>query len=203
MKQITKPLTVKGLQVQSTYSIYKRLGNLFVAIIGIIICINLWLLSSHHAQNWYENQVSQLGRSLTQQGALSLAAALAANDNEQLQQGLNNLHRDRYVSQATLYDKRGRLLASTSNDSSVVAQFQRAQDKPLVFIEEICFKGATIGYLRLYLLERQVMRYHNDYQQQLFEELQILMLLAALGGVLIARAFYKFRYRHHHKPATN
>lgn len=191
------PLT-KG-QSPSTYSIYKRLANLALAIFGCVICINLWLLSADSSQNWHDKQANQLGRSLSQQGARVLAAALQNGDNAAIQGHLESLSEDPHVVSTSLYDKQGKLVLSTAKQPWLLNVLHNPQGTPLVFVEEVKNQDNTIGYLRILLSEEQVMRYHAEYQQQMYEQILVLILLAAAAGLLGARAFYKFRYRNYQK----
>lgn len=191
MKLFINSLTIKGWQTFVSESLYKRIGSLILTVIAISIAVNLWLLSNHHAQNWHTNQAAQLGRSLGQQAALSLVSALSSDNQEIIKQRLQDLLSDPHISQASIYDQRGRLLASTSENHSVVAQFKTAQQQPLVFISEIKRQEKIIGYLRLYLLEQQVMRHHYVYQQQLLQQLLLVMIFIAVIAILMTRAYYQ------------
>ena len=184
---------------QSTYSIYKRLANLVLAIFFSVICINLWLLSTDSAQNWYDKQANQLGRSLSTHSAKVLALALAGQDNQTILNQLQFLSEDPHVDSASVYDKQGVLINSTATQPWLLNVLHDGQGAPLVFIQDIKSDGNTLGYLRLLLNEQQVMRYHDDYQQQIYEQILVLVLLAGAVGLLIARAFYKFRYRNYQR----
>ena len=43
------------------------------------------------------------------------------------------------------------------------------------------------------------MQFHFDYQQQMIEKFEVLLLLAALAGGIITRAFYTIRYRQYRR----
>ncbi|MFB1036462.1 MAG: hypothetical protein QMC38_14070, partial [Sinobacterium sp.] len=61
MKQVNKSIFIASFKQPSRFSIFKRLANLILAVVGCIACINLWLISSEHSLNWHSKQVNQLG----------------------------------------------------------------------------------------------------------------------------------------------
>jgi membrane protein len=95
----------------------------------------------------------------------------------------------------SLFDNKGRMLADENSESSVVSAYKSNTIAPLVFVQNITHDEQIIGYLSIILKEKKVMAYHSEYQKQLNQQLQMLMILAAIAGILITRAFYKVRYR--------
>ena len=182
---------------QSTYSIYKRLANLILVVFFSVICINLWLLSTDSAQNWHDKQANQLGRSLSVHGAKVIASPLQQRDMEAIDKKLQYLTDDPHVESASIYDNKGKLVLSSAKQPWLLNVLHNDRGAPLVFVQEVILEQKTIGYLRLLLKEQEVMRFHEDYQRQIFEQILVLTLIAGAAGLLIARAFYKFRYRHH------
>lgn len=183
--------------IPSTYSIYKRLANLVLAVIAVAISINLWILGAEQANDWHQKQANQLGRSISQLSAETLSSALPAKDMDEVKRLLMAISDDPHVLTAAVFNDKGQILDSTNASVSLLATYQLSSEKPLVFIEEIASKGKIYGYLRVLLDEREVMRFHGDYQTQLIQQQLILMLLGCAGGVLLARAFYKFRLRYY------
>ena len=82
----------------------------------------------------------------------------------------------------------------------MLASFLLGEEPPLVFIEEIKYQQKVLGYLRIMLDEEQVMTFHSNYQSQLYKQIIVLMLLAGLLGILIARSYYKIKFRHFERP---
>lgn len=199
--EVARQQHTSGENKHSTYAVYKRLANLALAIFTAAICINLWLLSTDKAANWHAQQASQLGRTLVTIGAKVLSPALADNHQEELQRQIQLLIEDTHVYSATVHDTKGRVIMTSREVQTILPDVLGDEFRPLIFVEEIRSDGDIIGYLRLILIEQEVMRFHDDYQLQLFEQLVVLMLLAGAGGLLIARAFYKFRYRHYRNVA--
>lgn len=199
MNIVNSPFSVSAAQRPSTYSIYKRLANLALVVVAGLICVNLWLLSTDQASNWRDKQASQLGRSLVSYGAKVIAPDLAHGENQRITMQLKMLSSDPHVQGAAIFNHRGEIIDSTHSNTSVLASFLLNDNAPLVFVEEVRDDNKILGYLRILLDKQQVMQYHDDYQLQLYEQLLVLMILAALAGLLVTRAYYKFRFRHYVK----
>ncbi|MDU0354392.1 AhpA/YtjB family protein [Paraglaciecola aquimarina] len=116
-------------------------------------------------------------------------------NNEKLNQQLTFILADKHVLAASVYDEKGKILAGNKVGASVVATYKLDDDAPLVFVQSIQYQGNIIGYLRIMLKEDKVMQYHSEYQVQLYQQLIVLMVLAGVAGILVARVFYKFRYK--------
>jgi membrane protein len=194
-------LSITAIQMPSSYSIFKRIANLVLTVVGISICINLWLINNQQAANWHKNQSNQLGRSLSLLASKALTQALIKNDSQAMSHQLEFVAADPHVTAVALYNIKGQLIAESNNSVSVLARHQGEQQTPLSFVEEIRHEGEIIGYFRLMLSAQKVMAFHQQYQQKFFQQLQVLMLLAAAAGLLLTRAWYKFRFRHLIKEA--
>jgi membrane protein len=195
MKQINKSIFIASFKQPSRFSIFKRLANLILAVVGCIACINLWLISSEHSLNWHSKQVNQLGVSLSSLSGKILISSLLENDSQALNQQLSYIVADPHVVAVSLFDNKGRMLADNNSSLSVVEAYQSKSISPLVFVQNIIHNEQTIGFLNIILIEKKVMAYHSEYQKQLNQQVQMLMILAAIAGILISRAFYKIRYR--------
>ncbi|WJG10498.1 AhpA/YtjB family protein [Aliiglaciecola sp. LCG003] len=185
----------------SNYSILKRIINLVLVIATAAFCVNLWLLNTGQAQAWYEKQSGQMGKSLSSYAAKMIAIPLGQQDHDEIKNQLNLLLHDPYVTGAAVFDQQGKIIDSTEQNSSILSHFLLSQDIPLVFIAEIKNDDKVIGYLRLILAEKEVMLLHDEYQLQLYKQLLALMMLAGFAGLLVTRAYYKFRFRNHQKQA--
>lgn len=195
MEQTNTSILMAPFKQPSSYSIIKRIVNLVLVVIGCIACINLWLISSEQSLNWHTKQANQLGVSLSSLAGKVLVSSLLENDSEKTSQQLSYLVADPHVYSATVFDNKGRVLAENNSTSSVVAAYKLNTISPLVFVQNITYDKQIIGYLSIILKENEVMAYHSEYQQQLNQQVQMLMILAAIAGLLITRAFYKVRYR--------
>ena len=181
MEQTNTSLFIAPSKQPSRYSIFKRIANLILVVVGGIACINLWLISSEQSQNWHSANI--------------LISSLLENDAEKLSQQLSYIVADPHVAGASLFDNKGRVLADNNSASSVVAAYKLKTISPLVFVHNITHNQQIIGYLSIILKEKEVMAYHSEYQKQLDQQVQMLMILAAIAGILLTRAFYKVRYR--------
>ncbi|MFQ3192057.1 MAG: membrane protein [Paraglaciecola sp.] len=190
-----KSSVITPFQRPSRYSIFKRIANLILAVVGSIACINLWLISSEQSLNWHSKQADQLGVSLSSLSGNILMSSLLKNDLDELGQQLNFIAADPHVAGVTLFDDKGRVLSDNSATLSVVDAYKANIISPLVFVQNILHDQQVIGYLSIILKEKKVMAYHSEYQKQLNQQVQMLMILAAIAGILITRAFYKVRYR--------
>jgi membrane protein len=203
MNIVKTSFSIPAIQLPSSYSIFKRIANLVLAVLAIIICINLWLIDSEQAENWHNNQTNQLGRTLSLLATKVLTQPLITNDSQAMRQQLAFLAADPHVTGVALYNLKGQLIDKRKNGASVLASYRLDKQIPLVFVEAVKYEGQILGYFRLMLSEQKVMQYHEQYQRQFFQQLQVLMLLAAAGGLLLTRAWYKFRYRHLIKTAQS
>ena len=195
MQQINTSIFIAPFQQPSRYSIFKRIANLILAVVGCIACINLWLISSEQSLNWHSKQANQLGISLSSLSGKILISSLLQNDSKALKQQLGYIVSDPHVAGVSLFDNKGRILADNNAALSVIAAYKSKGISPLVFVQNITYNEQTIGFLSIVLKEKEVMAYHSEYQKQLNQQLQMLMILAAIAGILFTRAFYKFRYR--------
>ncbi len=195
MEKIKSSVFIAPFQRPSRYSIFKRIANLILAVVGSIACINLWLISSEQSLNWHSKQADQLGVSLSSLSGNILISSLLKNDLDELSQQLNFIAADPHVAGVTLFDKKGRVLSDNNATLSVVDAYKANIISPLVFVQNILHDQHVIGYLSIILKEKKVMAYHSEYQKQLNQQVQMLMILAAIAGILITRAFYKVRYR--------
>ncbi|MDO6691829.1 AhpA/YtjB family protein [Aliiglaciecola sp. 3_MG-2023] len=192
-------LADSALKVPSNYSIFKRVANLTLLVVAAAICVNIWLLNTEQSQNWHNNQSSQLGRSLAKFTADIIAPHLNEKQNEQILRYINLLSRDNHVAGVSVYNRLGEVVESNEQNASVLASFLIEDEFPLVFVEEVVSEGKLLGYVRLLLDKEQVMLYHHEYQNQIYKQLLMLMLVAGLVGLLITRAYYKIRFRHYEK----
>ncbi|WP_293751952.1 hypothetical protein [uncultured Paraglaciecola sp.] len=195
MEPINTSFLTAPFQRPSHYSIFKRIVNLILVVVGCIASINLWLISSEQSLNWHSKQANQLGVSLSSLSGNILISSLLENDSEKLSQQLNYIAADPHVAGVSLFDNKGRMLADNNSATSVIAAYKLNAISPLVFVQNITYEQQIIGYLSIILKEKEVMAYHSEYQQQLNQQVQMLMILAAIAGLLITRAFYKVRYR--------
>jgi membrane protein len=195
MQQTNTSVLPPPFQRPSRYSIFKRIANLVLVIVGCIASINLWLIGSEQSLNWHSKQANQLGVSLTSLSSSILISSLLESNSEKLSQQLSYISADPHVAGVSIFDDKGRMLAGKNSGGSVVGAYKSNKTSPLVFVQNITHNQQIIGYLSIILKEKEVMAYHSEYQKQLNKQVQMLMILAAIAGILATRAFYKVRYR--------
>lgn len=194
-------LSSTDLQVHSRYSIIKRIINLVLVIILGLLFINLWLLGNQQADNWHHKQATQLGSSLSRLASRVLITPLIQQDSAGITRLLQDWIDDPQVLSAAVYDQNGQLLEQLGDRSALLGRYLAKQERPLVFVDDIQSEQQIYGYVRLTLSAEKVMAYHADYQRQLRQQLELMILLAACGAIIVTRAFYKIRFRHYVKSA--
>ncbi|ALS97694.1 AhpA/YtjB family protein [Lacimicrobium alkaliphilum] len=181
----------------STYSIYKRLANLGLAIAALIIVVNIWFFSAGQDTEELQAQADQLGRSLIAQGA-GLAALTLSSEQDGIisaQQLLDQLAEDPHVRTASLHDARGIELNQAGENISITRLYTDRQDaNSLIYVQEIIHQDNLQGYLKLILDRERVLQYQAALTKHNHHQTQVLMLLAFAIGVLVTRGFYKLRY---------
>jgi membrane protein len=190
----------------SGYSVFKRLANLGLVIAAIFISLNLWIYSAQQDNKLRQEQADQLGNSLLKQAQVLITSytntarndVLISKENRHLVNAIvNNLQEDVHVHSAALYALNGKSVSESSDNQSLLNLYKtRPNFEPLVYISELYKEGQPIGYIRLLLDEDMVMRHHNYFQEALRQQIQIIFVMALALGFIVARAFYKFRYRH-------
>lgn len=179
----------------STLSIYKRIANLGMAIAALVVGINLWLSSTDFEQELLQKQANQLGQSLLKQAAGTVAIELADENLDRIEKILNNLAKDPHVHSAALYTAQGELLLQTAGNESLVALYKQVSvPELLVYIENIELNDNIAAYLRLMLKKDKVNEFQKQYQLNSRQQTELLLAIALLAGLLLARTFYKLKY---------
>lgn len=181
----------------STYSIYKRLANLGLAVAALIIAINIWFFSAGQDTEDLQAQANQLGRSLIAHGAGLAALTMSSQQTDAIseRQILNQLVLDPHVRTASLHDASGRTLHQAGEPIAVTELFASQKDADsLVYVQEILHQGNLQGYIKLILDRSLVLKHQSGLTQYYIQQTQVLMLLAFAIGVLLTRGFYKLRY---------
>jgi membrane protein len=197
------------VKTHSTYTVYKRIANLILILIGVAISINLWWVNQKQTETWYGIQAQQLGRSISQQKALALTQSVREKDMESLKEALEQLISDNHVIAAAVYDFRGRPLARAGSELSQLESIRLNAQHNLTFVADIVdattqetetnssleIAAPVVGYLKVQLATDAVMAHHDKFQSQLNNQRIVFMLLAALGALYVTRAFYKMRFK--------
>lgn len=200
------------MKKHSTYTVYKRIANLILILIGVAIGINLWWVNQQQTQAWYSVQAQQLGRSLSQQKALVLADLVRQEDTQRIEEVLDQLMLDEHVEAAAVYNFRGKRLSRVGSELTQLESLRTNAPHNLTFVADIIeftagddssttedetslASSPIVGYLKIQLATNAVMAHHDQFQQQLSKQRIVFMLLAALGALYLTRAFYKLRFK--------
>lgn len=194
-------LHTADLHIHSRYSIFKRIVNLIIVIVMVLLFVNLWFVDKDNAQDWQQKQRTQLGNSLGLISSKIIAQPLIDNDTARIEQLLSIVMNDPHVEAVAVYDQYGQQVAQQGTVNTIVEKYlDDGHDTPLVFVKDIRVEKQIYGYVRLLLNEQSVMALHSEYQSQLRQQTQVLGMLAALAALLITRVFYKVRYRRYIHP---
>jgi membrane protein len=193
MQKTDVPSDLSSFDIQ--HSVFKRVANLLLLLVAVAMGVNVWLVNTHHADNWHQQQSSQLGDSLLTVSSKIIGQSMAQDDQQGLQNQIQAILQDPNVLSVSLYNQHGEKLNIDQGRTSLLSLFHTRETPPLVFVQPIEEQGELIGYLQLLLDKERVMTYHQDYQTYLNNQIWLLMGFAAGLGFLLARVFYKFRYK--------
>ena len=190
---------------QSTpkFSALKRISNFILAICIVVIGMNLWLMHSKNASEWYSLESEQLGRSLASQASRMLAAPLQKDDQESIENYVSTIQTDSFVQGTALYDESGRTIKSFDENYSIIKEFRVKNQPPLIFIEDIIYEGKTIGYVKLLLDRDAIIKHHKAFNKTQLLQTGLIMLLTAICAMLITRLFYKIRANYRFSDGPN
>ena len=105
-------LHTADLHIHSRYSIFKRIVNLIIVIVMVLLFVNLWFVDNDNAQNWQQKQRTQLGNSLGLISSEIIAQPLIDNDTTRIEQLLTIVMNDPHVEAVAVYDQYGQQVAS-------------------------------------------------------------------------------------------
>ncbi|MDT0595803.1 AhpA/YtjB family protein [Glaciecola petra] len=175
------------------YSIFKRISTLILIVLSVVVAINLYLMHVNNAQQWYQVESEQLGRSLTVQASKLLAAPLANNNQALLSEYIELINQGNFVKGAVMFDQMGIKYAQQQDPLSVVELVRQKDVEPLVFVEDIVFNGEIIGYIKLILDKQAITEHHQLFNQNQLQQSLLIIVLTIIVSGLIIRLFYKAR----------
>ena len=165
------------LYMHSRYSIFKRIINLVIVIVMLLLFVNLWFVDNENAQNWRNKESTQLGNSIGLISSEILAQPIINNDKQRISQVLDILLKDPHIEAVAVYDQYGQKIEELGIEQPIVKQYHEAKSAvPLVFVQDIRVDKQIYGYVRLLLNEQSVMVWHSEYQAQLRKQTQVLGL---------------------------
>lgn len=174
-------------------SIIKRISSLVILVCSIAIAINLYIMHSRSAQQWYEIESEQLGRSLTIQAAKLLSEPMTAEDDQVISSYIDMLNEGMFIEGAVVYDDAGVRLSDTQDNLSIITMIKESDYEPLVFVEDIIYDGQTLGYVKLILNREEITQHHRAFNQDQLSQSVLMIILAMIISMLATRLFYKFK----------
>lgn len=171
----------------------KRISNFILAVCIVVIGVNLWVMHNKNANEWYNLESEQLGRSLAAQAARMLSAPLQKDDRESIENYVITIEQDSFVKGTSLYDGTGQTIKSFDDNYSIIEEFRVLNKPPLIFVEDITYEGKTIGYVKLLLDRDAIIQHHKAFNRTQLIQTGLIMLLTAICAMLLTRLFYKIR----------
>jgi membrane protein len=185
------------------FSMLKRISNFVLAVCVLIIAVNLWLMYTKNAYEWYSLESEQLGRSLAAQAARMLASPMQSGDEESIESYVDTIETDSFVKGTSLYDQHGKTIKSFDDDYSIIEQFRVLNEPPLIFVEDIVHDGKTIGYVKLVLDRDSIIQHHRAFTKSQLIQTALIMFLTAVCAIILTRLFYKVRANYRYSDTLN
>jgi membrane protein len=178
---------------QQNSSIIKRISTLLLLVCSLAIAINLYIMHSQNASQWYEIESEQLGRSLTIQAARLLSQPLSLNDDALVAEYIKLINDGMFIEGAVVFNDRGVRLSDFNSSLSVIDMVAQGTYEPLVFVEDIIFEGNTLGYIKLILNRDEITRHHRHFNRNQLTQSLMIIVLAMIVAALATRLFYKIK----------
>ena len=185
------------------FSMLKRISNFVLAVCVLIIAVNLWLMYTKNAYEWYSLESEQLGRSLAAQAARMLSSPMQSGDEQSIESYVDTIETDSFVKGTSLYDQHGKTIKSFDDDYSILEQFRVLNEPPLIFVEDIVHDGKTIGYVKLVLDRDSIIQHHRAFTKSQLIQTALIMFLTAVCAIILTRLFYKVRANYRYSDTLN
>lgn len=177
---------------------FKRIGLLMLVIVIAIFAISVWLSSHLTLKGHYQTQSRTIGKELTRQYQTILNEPLAQNQTGRLSVILGALVSDPHVLSASLFDQYGRKLQQhpeTEHTHQFLALHHTQKQPPHTFVMPLEKDGKQLGYLRVLFTQDLAKDSMQQLEWAFVSRALLIMLLALLTGIILTRAFYKWRIR--------
>ncbi|PVX41447.1 membrane protein [Pasteurella langaaensis DSM 22999] len=154
------------------------------------------------------NQVANLSHLLVRQQTTLLSMLLVNNaQTEKLTESLDNLAKEIFIIDATLYGANGELLAQSQNSQNLRAQLgleQNTAPHHQQIVEPIYSNNGVEGFLRV-TFDSKYGQTTQSKINQLFHQLYGELIVVFLAGVLLASSLHYFlsHYRRAHRSKEN
>lgn len=184
---------MKKQESTHNYLIFKRISSLVLLILCVFIAVNLYIMHTQNAAQWYQVESEQLGRSLSLQAAKLVAPPLAKDDQELLSHYVTVINQGMFVKGAVLFDESGVRYAQQEERLSIIEMMKQSDIEPLVFVEDIIYEGEIIGYIKLVLDRQAITAHHRTFNKNQLSQSILMIVLSIIASALATRLFYKLR----------
>lgn len=182
-----------NIAIADTSSSYIKLLQIALAVLGIWLLLQGWVVSQQQGKQLLEQQSSQLMRETL--SALSHTAAyLIENDQlDGLEQLTQHLAANPYLFDVVVYDANGVKMSWSENTAPARLLYSPTHDEQLLpMIQPIVKQQQLLGYIKLSLRLDASLTPVAQAWQMLMQQLLAMLLLAGLVGFLLRRGFSHF-----------
>ncbi|MBY5921893.1 AhpA/YtjB family protein [Ferrimonas balearica] len=170
-----------------------RFFQVGIALILIVAILQIWVSSERQTHNLLARQTDQLADSLVRQAAHAAATALKVDEPEQLSWLVESLVADPRVISATVFSHEGQRLAFSQSlfpEAQLPDEetLQSALNRFAPLTATVRQEDEVLGYLRIRINRSLFFRDNRTLHQEHHNQQQLMLLLAGLVGVLLARA---------------
>lgn len=196
------------IELPSRYSIYKRVFLLALTLVIALTTVYVWV-SSHLSMNThYYSQANTLGEGIAKQYQHILTHHVANKDFERINTVLEAAVNDPNVIAASVFDEFGQVIAQNPQYFDFVA-LHRAEHtpSPLTFVQTLSInnegKRQEIGYVRMVMKAEMADANSAKMEHAFFQRTLVITALALIIGIILTRAFYKWRMQSHNTPTAS
>jgi uncharacterized membrane protein affecting hemolysin expression len=186
------------ITVPAKSSIYRRINYTALAVILAIVIANIWLSAIFSGKTILSQQATMMAREFAQQAAIAAQHHISDESYTNLQQTVDDIAQSEHILDAVVYDHQGKVMAQSEGRLSVQRQLQNGLPNHAImpFTNEVRNPaGKLIGYVSINFLQEDILAKSGEYQSSIWTQVQLMLLLAFVVGILASRAFATMRYR--------
>lgn len=191
MKKSELPLYLK------ISSIYNKILQLAIAVIGIVVLMNLWLQSEKQQEQVIKDNFTLVSKHVISQAKIGVEALLKQEDKDALKAYIQKISENELIFDVHYYDDTGLLVASSINGEIINELYQSKSDSEnssltrLPFIEEV-YQDKLLGYLRLTVNQGPLTTHLDRANFSVHETMRLLMICALVIGFFLTRSLSRF-----------
>lgn len=199
----------------NTTSVYRRLSQVGLSVGLLVVVLNMWVDTATRNEQMQLDIASIHTRLMLKQTTQVALRQIKAKKIDELTLMLNDLASDPYILQSLVYDRTGKLIAS-SQDAKMAHEIYLKQrtladslppytpeqttaqrtENPLLemkmFVTEIMDGDKLTGYLHVSYLHQQALEKSLKFHQSSMQKVLLMMLLCGLIGFMLTRGFSRF-----------